>query len=529
MMGTLTEPTAVEKPYPYSWWVWFGSLRRDAISSFVYGCAARNFRPPGWTADRAIDLPGAGHLEVRQRTVTDAAFRVFEEELKAGSIKPESLLSLAAPDAAVAATRVIVQDGLGQSAARVTTYYSLPDVPTLIGEADQALKALLSGLEAELNLPFTSSYAARLGNFEIFDLHPWLDGPQPFLIENAFPPGKDREGPEVLEVCRTPAFARARHVAHITGRVHNDVVIDRLVMLEPGELRVPVEAPEWLDQLDFQTFTEDGATLLHSERNTYITQIGFALAPIMRQLTIEDELSRRASNASRQAVSTVHVHTSIRSQVGAPAAGSWRKFVQDMDDVVAARLPKPSDDRWFPRGIEGELGAIAHLDRLLSGGQISRAVLVDPWFGPEALRTLILRLGSRDVHLTIVMGWTRSHPDTGEPFDAANNPMQELETTLRQIQMFLSPGLTVINLVDGTDQAFHDRYLLLYPHEGTSKVYLLSNSLNRAAGHWPFCMSLLAADVTLHVRRYIEGLCRGQDIARGKALTTNFKWPSDAS
>lgn len=42
-------------------------------------------------------------------------------------------------------------------------------------------------------------------------------------------------------------------------------------------------------------------------------------------------------------------------------------------------------------------------------------------------------------------------------------------------------------------------------------------------------MSLLAADVALHVRRYIEGLCSGQDIARGKTLTTNFKWPSDAS
>src|ERR1700733_13252159 len=174
-MGTLTEPIAVEKPSPNSWGVWFGSLRRDAPSSFVYGCAARNFRPPGWTADRAIDLPGAGRLEVSQRTMTDAAFRVFEDELKTGSIKPESLLSLATPEAAVAAMRVIVQNGLGQSAARVRTYYSLPDVPTLIGEADEVLKALLSGLESELNLPFTSSYAARLGNFEIFDLHPWLD------------------------------------------------------------------------------------------------------------------------------------------------------------------------------------------------------------------------------------------------------------------------------------------------------------------------------------------------------------------
>jgi len=41
-------------------------------------------------------------------------------------------------------------------------------------------------------------------------------------------------------------------------------------------------------------------------------------------------------------------------------------------------------------------------------------------------------------------------------------------------------------------------------------------------------MSLLFADAGLQVRRYIEGLCRGQDIARGKSLATTFKWPSDA-
>jgi hypothetical protein len=164
MVDILSQLNGSEKAGPTSWWVWFGWLRRDAISRFVYGCAARNSRPSGWTEDRAIDLPGAGRLEVRQRTVTDAAFRVFEKELKAGLIKPESLLGPGAPNATVAATRVIVQDGLGQSAPRVTTYYSLPDVTMLIGEADEALGALLSGLQAELNFPFASSYAARLGN-----------------------------------------------------------------------------------------------------------------------------------------------------------------------------------------------------------------------------------------------------------------------------------------------------------------------------------------------------------------------------
>ena len=86
----------------------------------------------------------------------------------------------------------------------------------------------------------------------------------------------------------------------------------------------------------------------------------------------------------------------------------------------------------------------------------------------------------------------------------------------------------MLSLVDGTNKAFHDRYLLLYSHDGMAKVYLLSNSLNKVAGDWPFCMSVLATDVGREVQRYIEGLCEGRDIARDKKLTTNLDWRSDA-
>ena len=59
------------------------------------------------------------------------------------------------------------------------------------------------------------------------------------------------------------------------------------------------------------------------------------------------------------------------------------------------------------------------------------------------------------------------------------------------MQNFLNRSFAVINLTDGNEKAFHDRYLLLYPHEGPAKVFLLSNSLNKAAGDWPYCMNSL--------------------------------------
>jgi hypothetical protein len=38
----------------------------------------------------------------------------------------------------------------------------------------------------------------------------------------------------------------------VSDSVHGDVVVDRLVFLEPGYQRVAVVSPEWLDQLGFQ-------------------------------------------------------------------------------------------------------------------------------------------------------------------------------------------------------------------------------------------------------------------------------------
>ena len=95
--------------------------------------------------------------------------------------------------------------------------------------------------------------------------------------------------------------------------------------------------------------------------------------------------------------------------------------------------------------------------------------------------------------------------------------LNELQTVLRDLRSDGIPNaarrLTVLNLVDGPRQAFHDRYLLLTPHEGEREVYLLSNSLNRMAGKWPFCISRLEGAAARDAALYIDGLTKGRDIS----------------
>lgn len=512
-----------------SWWIWTAWVEKENGCGFVYGCAARSFRAPEWRDQRTVQI-SAGQLIICQSLVTEDAFKAFKDTLNAGKISFGSMLCQEVPPLAVKARRSVIQDCLGQTAVQATLFYSLPDVAHLLGDIELTLEHVLSILQDELNLPFKDSYATRLGNFEIFDLHAWLDESRPFLIEGKRDSSKDRRGPpQTMEICRAPEFASDPHMAHFVGWVNNDVIVDRLTKLPTGALRVQLPIPEMLDQYEFRLFDADGETILHYERNSFINRISLNVAPVGRQMNIDDDLSERAKQKDQTLTAQASVVSSTshhRSLIGGPENGSWRKFAEDMADLVSARLPQSGEDKWFARGIEGEVGGIAHLNNLLNGGYIHSAVLADPWFGAEAVKRFAIRLSSQDVHLTIITSWATIDPDTNEQLALESDPTSKLAVTLSHVQPFLNPKLMVINLLDGKKQAFHDRYLLLYPHEGVPKVFLLSNSLNKMAGNWPFTMSLLAPDVGREVQLYLEGLREGRDTTRNRSLNITFRWPS---
>lgn len=182
-------------------------IERTEGSGFAYGCAAPNSYLPGWSDEAAFEIP-SGKLVVHQATVAANDFARFREALGAGQIDASSVLPSTKGQVRIAATRAILQTGLGQSGVRTVLHYTLPNVQDLVGVEDGALESVLSGLREQLGLPFKGAYAAHLGNFELFELHPWLDAPQPLLIEAIPNPDLDRSRPQTLEFCRLPAFRR---------------------------------------------------------------------------------------------------------------------------------------------------------------------------------------------------------------------------------------------------------------------------------------------------------------------------------
>jgi hypothetical protein len=434
---------------------------------------------------------------------------------------------------AVRSIRTFVGNYLGHSAATVTSYGTCATPPTLSNVADWSL--VLKALEAELGLPFSSSDADRIGCFEKVDLQLWLAEPTPFLIE-AIPPNSETAktaGVRQLQVSRSIGQVETRQRVHITCYSDARTVVDRFLVLEPTQRRSSlIASPHPVDRLEFSVFNDRG-DLLHREEVTFLKTIHTTMGLQGGTLVLEDDLARRANSHTKKgddpsgkvmSVSHERMVTSFAS-----TNEHWLRHASRMNDVRKSCFPPNSNDRWFSRTLDDELGVIAHFDKLLSGGTVRAAVLVDPFFAADALVRFLLRLTSRDVKLTVITSWTSTDPDTGEVLTDRAAAVADLRSRLRgSISQFVNPSLSVINLANGIKQAFHDRYLLLYPREGEPQVYLLSNSINAMAANWPFCMSLLADDVRPQAQQYIEGLTQGVDVTGSTKPQITFRWPEDA-
>jgi hypothetical protein len=515
-----------------SWWVWSCWRTRGNDSTFLYGCAAKAKRAVGRSKAAEAPLTDRGLRLTKQKTLSGADFDAFISGAANGELDLGLLFGAGAPSVPVRTQRDSLRSALGDTATRARAYCSMPGADIAFGASGADLEAVLGHLTAELGLPVGEEYVGHLGNFEVFTLVPWAEKQAPFLIEGerVAQSGRELRGPRSLLIARTPAFAAEPHFAHVVIRESGEVLEDRLVELPAGICRSdPIQASDVIDSFDFSLFDRDGR-LLHRQSSNFIREVGMVMEIGGGGVVLNDALTARAAGVSpalAQAASVIRPRHSQRIHVaGDDGPFAFRRYQREMRAFVRRHRPPASDDRFFRQSVADEVGAIQHLNSLLGGGRVSRAILVDPYFGASALSQIALRLSSRDVTLTVVTSWTKVNPDTGSTLEANADKTAELASALAELHPFIGIQLRLVNLADGNEPAFHDRYLLLYPHEGEPKVYLLSNSLNRIAGKWPFCMSVLADDIRPEVQAYIEGLAEGKDLTGCTSPEITYSWPT---
>lgn len=431
-----------------------------------------------------------------------------------------SSLGVGGTPRAVKARRRTLEAGFGQTSVPVDAAYTLPAVAGAVAQDPDLLEAL-GVLEAELGLPFLDRFAGRFGNLDLFHLQDPSGVPAPIAISS----DRSQPGRERFVIRRRSPLLEQDLVARLVLTSGEDVLDDRLIGLPSGVEGVAVPAPVHVAAYDLSVYPAQGGERVFAESSSYLMETVLNSRIGHEDLEIDDRLTSRlesrpdllkAAGSRRTYTSSIDTISDPEDRIRAPT----RRIIERV-----RRARSGSQDRWFARTLDNEVGVISHLDGLLDASRLTRAILVDPFFGRDSLSRLLLRLGSRDLDLTIVTSWGETDPDTAEKADADDN-IRDLGRALDRVKALLAPKVKVRNLVRAAGgQAFHDRYLLLQGRDETSTIYLLSNSVNAMAARWPFVMSALSGEAANQAENYVEALARGEGIPDGAALATTFQWP----
>ena len=239
----------------------------------------------------------------------------------------------------------------------------------------------------------------------------------------------------------------------------------------------------------------------------------------------------------RLKVQTLRIGREVRtSSFKGPSAGdrsgAFDAIRRDRQAVAAlvGRHNWSAASLWFERGTEGQLAVIRWMKDRLETPTIAHAYLVDPFLGSEALQRVIARQGRENINLKILISPGDVDPDAEDTeAKATGSHSSKLLATANEWSDRLCGDISIIDVRrgDGQRQAFHDRFLVLIGQDGVPTVFMLSNSMSKAAGDWPFAICELDQVTSHRVKAYVEGLIKGIDGDR--TVTPIVIWTSAQS
>jgi hypothetical protein len=314
---------------------------------------------------------------------------------------------------------------------------------------------------------------------------------------------------------------------HVTLKNYDEILRDLLLEMPAGQAELFVEADTHITDVDLSVFHQDGSIgdrVIGSFLQSFefgVTAIGRAdeLPPVFRGAPDVADLQTRP-----------RIHTTAFK---GPSAGNRSGGLDDLRQLrarIGLLVGDPEwsgENQWFELGRDGQVEVIRWIKGKLERPGITKAYLVDPYLGSEALQRVIARQGHENVELTILVSPGKRDPDADEAdVEATSDYLAKLVGTANEWSDRLCGRVSIVHIRrgDGRRQAFHDRYLSLVDQRGVPAVYLLSNSLSKAAGDWPFAICELNRITSWQVQFYILDLIKGVD--RNRDLYPEVVWQS---
>lgn len=491
----------------------------------IFGCLVHGAEP--WATipkeEQFVELEvGGNKVNILQKILNTTSAVQLTDMLESESALKHALPHLV-QDIEFSSMRSHLADGFGRLGKPVVTFAA----KQFISMPDEQLKSLLEHIEKDTGVSFRKT-PYRLGTFEVFDIPANGEGNEVISLELITPLTRNQSGlsaPKGFRLAPTINID-APLSAHVILNHSGMIVHNGLHIIEPG-INQTVNTAPW-SGYEISVFDIDGKLIQYTQ-SSLILRIGMNAQIQEGTIHINDKLTQSSAGLGKQihsSASYIRPSTTMRSLTGVPDS-LFEAHTKKTRDYLNKIYPLQGSDRWFNKGVAYEVKVVEHFRNILNSARVKHAVIVDPFFGEDALTRMVPRIKNPDLAMTIITSLSRQNPDT----DKFNYDILNMRAALNSMRLGvvaeIMRGLCVINLVTGSTQAFHDRYLMLELYEGCRELYLLSNSFNKMSGNWPFCMSKLDDAVSLEVGRYIDGLILGQDITKSSTPEITLNWPKD--
>lgn len=173
---------------------------------------------------------------------------------------------------------------------------------------------------------------------------------------------------------------------------------------------------------------------------------------------------------------------------------------------------------WRPEN-PGRLIFLEWLQSITSGSDISKVLIVDPYFDESGITELIARVSAAHAEYVVLTNTQVSGTGDGEDEPKRALNLKEVCQSAKMDQIFSSLKFQLLDLrskdecgiknnntrKNSKTQLFHDRYIICYKRDGNvAGGYHLSNSIQGATAKHPLLITEISRDISLEVEKYIR-------------------------
>ncbi|WP_131931449.1 VPA1262 family N-terminal domain-containing protein [Burkholderia sp. SRS-25] len=389
------------------------------------------------------------------------------------------------------------------------------EVTQFHGTVPKALKAIESIVGSMSGVAGVLGARQSFGSIAYFsrlDATANVDGPL-FDIVPVKPDAATKTSMRCVVVRRRSAPLNKGYTLQVRLGNFDEILGSELVRIASNVGEVVVKAPSHITDISVSVFDESGQ-LVDAISRKFTQQIQFNLLAF----GLVDSLPSPFPGAppSPDLENRARIHTASFVGPSAEDRSGGLDILRKNHARVSTLIGPQSaslESTWFEQGIDGQLEVIRWIKEKLEKPGLVKAFLADPYLGSSALERVVARQGNETAELIILVSPGKVDPDADSAATTATNDyLEKLKSLAKEWEPKLAGKISITHIKrgDGKRQAFHDRYLCLVDQSNTPNVFLLSNSLSKAAGDWPFAICKLDQITAWRVYTYILELVGGE-------------------